>query len=814
MFLNYLKIGFKILYRQRSYSLLNITGLALGIAVFVFIFLYVQSELRFDRHWDSSENIYRITTDYALSSNKEEIALTPFLLAEQIQNNFPQVEYSTKIFFTDPSDVNDMSSLIYKGEVYEVPDITLGDSNVFRVFDYDFVEGNSDKVLSRPNSMAISTEVAQMIFGSENALGKKLRTHIREYTITGVFEKKCRPSHLSFDAIVSVNSIPASDIEMLNADWFWMNCYTYIKLSDQVSKADFEYELNEFATKKIAEFIEKEEINISGYTNYSLESITDVHFNKSLLYDNPDNTDKDYLMVFAIIAGFILLMASINYINLATARSLKRAKEIGVLKVLGAVRRQLALQYISESLILTGLAFVIALSLVEILMPQFNLLVGKDLTLIGSLFSQGGILFGSLLVLLIFVLSILSGIFPATVLSYLQPVNALRGNKILVRRDGSQQYSTGLLRKFLVTVQYVVTTGMIVSTIIIFQQMSFLKQHELGFNDKNILVINLPQDTSFRQRTVDFIEEFSNKESISEAALTGNVPGYTAGKRMFFTADSTVLMTFNFFLVGHNYLKLLEIPLIEGQFFENKPNNDSLAFYIINQAAADTIKAKKLIGSYLKSTFGKSGKIVGIVRNFHFSSLYTDIEPLVLALSDKRARYALLKIKPEKQQEAIELLTSVWKKYNKNQYLHYVLLSDKLKSLYSGDYKMLSLFTYFSIFVIFISSLGLYGLSAFLIEQRTKEIGIRKVLGGSAKRILFLLIKDYLKLVLLAGLIASPIVYLFMGRWLDMFATSIEMSLWYFLIGIIASMSIAFLTVFVRVYKVINESPSLALGYE
>jgi len=814
MFLNYLKIGFKILYRQRSYSLLNISGLALGIAVFVFIFLYVQSELRYDRHWDGSENIYRITTDYAISSNKEEIALTPFLLAEQIQNNFPQVEYSTKMFFTDPSDVNDMSSLIYKGEVYEVPDITLGDSNIFKVFDYDFIEGNPETVLSKPNSMVISTEVAQMIFGSEKALGKQLRTHIRKYTITGVFEKRCRPSHLNFDAIVSVNSLPAGDIKMLNSDWFWMNCYTYVKLSDNVSKADFEYELNEFATKKIVEFIEKEEINISGYTSYALESITDVHFNKSLLYDNPDNTDKDYLMVFAIIAGFILLMASINYINLATARSLKRAKEIGVLKVLGAVRQQLALQYISESLILTGFAFVIALSLVEILMPQFNRLIDKDLTLIGSLFSQGGILFGSLLVLLIFVLSILSGIFPATVLSYLQPVNALKGNKILIKRDGRQQYSTGRLRKFLVTVQYVVTIGMIISTIIVFRQMSFLKQHELGFNDKNILVINLPQDTSFRHKTVDFIEEFSNKEGISEAALTGSVPGYTAGKRMFYTADSTDLMTFNFFIVGHNYLKLLEIPLVEGQFFDNAPTNDSMALFMINQVAADTMKAKDLIGSYLKSTFGKNGKIVGIVRNFHFSSLYNDVEPLVMALTDKRARYALLKIEPDKQAEAIETLKTVWKKYNKNQYLHYVFLSDKLKSLYSGDYKMLSLFTYFSIFVIFISSLGLYGLSAFLIEQRTKEISIRKVLGGSAKRILFFLIKDYLKLVLLAGIIASPIVYLFMGRWLDMFATSTDMSLWQFLTGIIVTMLIAFVTVFVRVFKVINESPSLALDCE
>ena len=814
MLFNYLKIGFKILYRQRSYSLLNIIGLSLGIAVFVFIFLYVQSELRYDKHWNSSDKIYRITTDYYLNENSELVALTPFLLAEQIQNNFSDVEYSTKLFFTDPSDVNDMSSLIYNDEVFEVPDITLGDSSVFKIFDYPFLEGQPDIALTKPNSMVISTQVAQMIFGDDKALGKKLKTHIREYTITGVFEKTCRPTHLTFDAIVSVNSLPEKDIKLLNSDWFWMNCYTYIKLKDGVDYQEFEYTLNEFAIKKIGDYLKEEDITINGSTNFALEKISAVHFNKTLLYDNPGNIDKTYLLVFAIIAGFILLTASINYINLATARSFKRAKEIGVFKVLGAVKKQLSLQYISESLILTTLAFVIALSMVEILMPQFNKLVDKDLTLVSSLFSESGILFGSLLVLLIFSLSIISGIFPAFVLSSLKPVNVLKGNKMLIGRVGNHRYSAGGLRKLLVTIQYIVTIAMIISTLIIYQQLIFLKNHDLGFKAEDIMVINLPQDTSFRGRAVNFVDELAESNYIDQATMAGNVPGYTAGKMMFYTDDSSNIQTMNFFMAGNNYFQLLEIPLVEGRFFSEKLDNDTSIKYIINQTAADTLKMHEIIGSKLKSTNDREGTIIGIVRDFHFSSLYTNIEPLVIVLTKKRARYALLKIKNDNHDAALVHITNIWGKYNKNQYLHYTYLDSKLDSLYRGDYKMLALFIYFSIFVIFISSLGLYGLSSFLIEQRTRELGIRKVLGGSANNILILLVKDYLKLVLLAGIIASPLVYFLMSKWLNMFSKSIEINGWYFAIGIISTLLIAFTTVFVRVYKVIKEPPSLALSYD
>jgi putative ABC transport system permease protein len=793
---------------------LNIIGLSLGIAVFVFIYLYVQSEFRYDRHWKDYDKIYRITTEYNLNDQSELVALTPFVLADKIEKNLSGAENATKIFFSDPSDVNDMSTLIHNDKVFEVPDITLGDSNVFRIFNFNFIEGDYYSSLNKPNSIVISTEVAKMIFGNEKALGKKLKTHIREYTITGVFEKKSRPTHLFFDAIVSVNSLPEEDTKMISSDWFWMSCYTYVKLKDGYQKRDFEYELNEYTNKQIREFVEREELSIKGYSNFSLEEIYDVHFNTSLLYDNPENIDKLYLYVFAIIAGFILLTASINYVNLATARSLKRAKEIGVFKVLGAFKKQLSLQYISESLILTTLAFILALSLVELLMPQFNILVDKDLTLIGSLFSNDGIVFGLLLVFMILLLSVVSGIFPAFVLSYLRPANVLKGNKLFLSKHGKARFTTGGLRKLLVTIQYIVAIGMIISTIIIYQQMMFLKKQDLGFDSHNVMVINLPQDTAFSERAHEFIDKLADNENIEMLSVAGNLPGYTSGRMMYYTSDSTNIQSLNFFIVGSHFFKLLGIPLLEGGFFNEDKNHAKDRKYIVNRTAADTLGEDNIIGSILHSTTGSSGEIIGVVRDFHFSSLYKGIEPLVIMFSDRQARYVLIKIKENKSKDVIGHIASVWNKYNSTQYLHYTFLDQKLESLYKGDYKMLSLFTYFSLFVIFISSLGLYGLSSFLIEQRTKELGIRKVLGGSANNILMLLAKDYLKLVALAGIIASPIVYILLGKWLNMFALSIKMQIWEFAAGIVIVLLIAFITVFIRARKVMHEKPSKSLMVE
>lgn len=818
MLINYFKIGFRILNRQRSYTVLNIAGLAIGIAVFVFIYLYVQSEIRYDRSWSDNHRIYRIWNEYALDNNVEKIAISPFRLAGDLKREFPGVEAATKLFFTDPSDVNDMSSLTYNEQVFEIPDITLGDEDLFQIFDYEFLEGNPETALSEPNTMVVTADVAKQIFGDEPAIGKKLNTIIREYTVTGVIDKTCRPSHLNFDAVVSETSLPKKDLEHMSQNWFNMRVHSYIKVDDTVDVERLERRFNEYVANGIHTFIDTTGIDLSGYIKYWFEPIGEVHFNTELAYDSPSNMDFKYLIIFSIIAGFILLTASINYINLAMARSLKRAKEIGMRKVLGAFRKHLVMQHISESFIVTTFAFILALSLVEFLMPQFNMLVGKDLTLVGTLFSQEGIVFGLILIVMIVLLAVISGLFPALILSSFNPVNVLKGNNFFFSLRGKQKISAGGIRKILVTIQYVVSIGMIISTAIIFSQMNFLKDHDLGFDEQNILVINAPDDTTYMDRAERFAEAMSDHPGILGVSSTHNVPGYTYGKMMYNVGDTanTSVQTIGYYATDHDFFKVLDIPLVEGRFFEYGMEEDSIHKYIVNEAAAAYLGLENPVGAMLDAAIYEEsgGEIIGVVKNFHFFSLHSDVEPLVFMLWPKKGRYIIVEIDPDQRRAAHAHVSDTWNEYNEGHFMHKTYLDDKLQSLYAEDKKMLSIFIYFSIFVIFISSLGLYGLSSFLIEQRKKEIAIRKVLGGSENQITFLLAKNYLRLTFIAGLIASPLVYYLMSSWLNTFAFRIEITGWYFVFGILIALIFAFLTVMIRSYNAVRNSPSAALKYE
>ena len=819
MIANYFKIGLRILHRQRSYTILNVAGLAIGIAVFVFIYLYIQSEIRYDRHWSDNDRIYRIWNEYAIDGKIERVAVTPYLLSGKLQSQFnQQVEASTMIFFTDPSDVNDMSSLTYEDQVFEIPDITLSNESLFNIFDYNLIEGDPKTALFEPNSMVISTEVARQIFGDEPALGKKLRTIIREYTITGVIDKQCRPSHITFDAVVSASSLDPQDIEMMHKDWFWLNCYTYVKLADTVDAKSFEKRFNDFAMAEIEQFIDSAGVSINGYTYYHLEPVSQVHFDTTLGYDSPTNIDYTSLVIFGIIAGFILLTASINYINLAMARSLKRAKEVGVRKVLGAQRKQLTMQHISESFIVTLVAFIIALSLVEFLMPQFNQLIGRDLTLVGTLFTRQGIFFGLGLVLLITLLAIISGIFPAFILSSFNPVYVLKGNNFFFNFRGRKKISAGGIRKVLVTLQYIVSTGMIIATAIIYMQMQFLKKHDLGYDEKNVLVINTPDDTTYYHRSGEFVGELLELPGVVSVSSTMNVPGYTTGKLMFHVGDTSnmSLRTVNYYAVDEHFFDVLGLRLLKGNRFTAEMADDTVRKYIVNEAAMRFLGLDEPVGAKLDATlFARfNGEVIGVVNDFHTVSLHSEIQPLVFLLWPKKSRYILVRSNADMEAKVLDEVKATWTKYNPGNYMHYTYLDEKIKTLYSSDYKMLSLFIYFSLFVIFISSLGLYGLSSFLIEQLIKEIGIRKVLGGSENQITVLLAKDYLKLVLLAGLIATPVVYLLMNNWLDGFAMRITINGWYFVVGILLMLLLAFLTVIVRSYHAVRRSPSAALKYE
>ena len=815
---NYFKIGYRVLLRQKSYTLLNITGLIIGIAVFTFIYLYIQSEIRYDTQWTDYQSIYRVTSEYTVDGKTEEIALSPFRIAQDFRNEFPEVVSSTNMFFTDPSDINDVSSVTYQNEVFEISDITLSDQHFFEIFDYTFIEGEKDSALSKPNTMVISSVIASKIFGDQPALGKKLSTVVRGYTVVGVYENSNLPTHHNFDAIVSVSSLDKPGYDRLKKDWYWLTCYTYIKIDDTTNIDQLNFNFNEYADTERIISSKDELLDIDGFFVTNFEPVSNVHFNTDLKYDSPSNTDITYLYIFGIIAAFILLTASINYINLATARSLKRAKEIGVRKVLGASKTQLIIQYISESMIITFISFALAMSLVEFLMPQFNQLIGKNLTLVGSIFSSSGILFGIILIAMIFILALVGGSFPAFILTSFNAASVIKGDQFVMSKFGNQQFSAGFMRRFLVTVQYIVSIGMIISTLIVYAQLDFLKMHDLGFEEKNIIVINTPHDTTFKLRFNKFIKALDNNDAILEVSSASNLPGYTEGKMIFYVGDTSNqnAQALNFYRVGNNYFELLQAPLVKGRHFSNFSSNDTINNYIINEAAADFLNLDTIIGMKLNISFERNfeaGEIIGVVKNFNFSSLHRNVEPLVFLLAPDMVRYVIIKFKDGSNEEAMKHIHSVWEEFNEGSFLHSTLLETKLESLYNRDEKMLSLFIYFSVFVIFISSIGLYGLTSFLIQQRTKEIGIRRVLGGSELQIMIMLAKVYLRIVLIAGIIASAVVYFLMTSWLDTFAYHISINVWFFVFGISITLIIALSTVIIRSFKVVNESPSSSLNY-
>ncbi len=813
---SFFRLRFRVLLRERNYFLLNLAGLSIGIVVFVFIYLYVENALYYDRSWRNYPHIYRVNETYSTGGKAEKMALTPYLLADRLKDHFPGIIASTRLFFTDPSDKNDVSSVNYQGKMYDIPNLTIGDARVFQIFNYRFTEGQPDSCLRQPNSMVLSTTMKQKIFGNRPALGKKLTTSIRTYTVTGVFDNTHRPSHLEFDAIISANSLGKEELKQLNTNWFWMNCYTYVEVADTVNVKNLTRRINYFADTAISHFIKTQKIKISGYLLFELQPIASIHFSQGLLYDSHSNINIGYLYIFVIVALFILLMASINYVNFATARALKRVREIGIRQVLGAFRKQLLMQYISESLLITFMAFVLSLSVAEILMPAFNRLINRHITLADSLFSGTGLTFGFLLMLFMVGLALFSGSMPAFILSTLQPVEVLGGRGVVLRQGKKHILTATGLRKILVVIQYSVAIGVIVATMIMAAQIHYVKNRPLGFDKNNVLIVNAPADTSFRGRAKAFVQALQSDTSIRQVAVAANLPGYLTGKILVRANDSATgnLQTLDAFFVGYHYFNVLGIPFIQGGNFRSVPENDTLEHFIINESAVKFLGLKHPVGRFLYTPYTKKGVIIGVVKNFNFSSLHEQVAPLVFVLTPHLVQYVVLRIAPRKQNEAIQHLQNVWKRFNKGYTLYYTFLGQKLNTLYSSDQKLLSLFFYFSLFVIFLSALGLSGLSSFLIAQRSKEISIRKVLGGSEKRIVFMLVKEYVLLVLLAGLIISPVVWYFMQKWLNSFAYHIHLNLCYFITGITLVLLLAFVTVLLQALYRVRQQPVEALKYE
>ncbi len=807
---SYLLFSFRNLRRQGVYSLINIFGLTVSMMAFILIFLYLQGEYAYDKCWSDYQNIYRINESLIFNEREDHFALASYNVSQAMKHDYPEIEASALIYHSSYSDDGPGITIWHGDKMLQLPSYSVADADFFKVFDYPFVEGDPQTALMEPRSLVISKHAADNFFEGESAIGKLLRINRSSYTVTAVIDTDACKTHLQFDALMSFSTLSNSVIEQMQRDWFWLIGYTYVKFRDKDAHIGFDEKLQLLVEQKIKPWIDG--LSIEGDISLHKESIRDIHFNTRLQYDSHSNTNKRFVHMFGFIAAFLLLIASINYMNLATARSLKRAREIGVRKAVGAFRSQLVFQFLSESLLYTLLAFLLALTFTHLMLPFFNSLIGIELTLKSLLTENKGLSF-ILLFLVILFLGFLSGSFPAFVLSAFKPVKVLRPGLHLSYGNG---FRSAHLRKGLVVLQFVISIGLIISTIVINRQLTFMRKHDTGIHMDQVMVIHYPSDSTLYSKREVIKQQMLGIPEVTHVSASNNLPGYKSGRLMFFLGDTAkpVVHTMNLYRVDHDFFDLLDVRLSAGRVFSKEYPNDASSSFVVNRAAAEFMGYENPVGVNMNCGIGVKGKIVGMVENFHYASLHNPIEPLVFILNDDRASFLAVRFQTHKPATAIDEIAEVWQDFDRNHYMNYGFLDTHFEQQYMREQHMLSLFGYFSLLVVLISCLGLFGLSAYTAEQRKKEIGIRKILGSSSYAIVQLLIREFSLLVLIAGALALPLSWYFMVSWLDGFAYRVWLNPLWFGLGLLLALSIALLTVFSQAFKAVSANPAEAIKYE
>jgi len=804
MIKNYFITAWRNLWRNKTYSIINILGLTAGTVCCLYILLYVKEQYSFDNQHKNADRIFRITTDVITSDKTDKMATISPVILPAIQKDFPEVEEAVRV--VNRSDVNEHLFRAGDKAIY----ITKGyyaDSNFFKVFTYRFREGTMAHCLDKPLSMVISSDVAKRLFGNETAVNKTVtmtdRFGTNDFFITGVFDEKYVRSHISPNFIMNIYSGSLGGFIRNSSNWAFDNsAHGYVKLKPGTDTKLFEAKLTAYVAKN-----GKEQLMEAGYSKVMhLQSLRDIHVYSNLDSEIDKNSNSKFLTILLIIAAFIQLIACINFMNLSTARSASRAKEIGVRKSAGAGKLSMIKQFLGESLLLSCISISLALPLFYVLLPYFNDISQYNLS--ADVFSNSAI--WRMVIALIIITGLLAGSYPAFYLSSFKAIEVLKGNF-------RHHLSSVSLRKGLVVFQFIISIGLIIAVVIIRNQVKFIQNKELGFNKEQKLVIPVRSREAILNSEA-YKNEISRLVEVNKVAGALYSPGfkieedidlYKQGKTM----NDARQVFFN--AVDENYFDAMGIPLVAGR---NFTRTDTLHQVIINETAA------KELGLSISEAPGQNlytgtdsnmmtFHIVGVLKDFNFASLHENIKPLFfqynyrypnLIVSANTANYSGL----------IAKLQTIWKSFNPQAPFEYSFLDENIQKQYETENTLLRIINSFTILAIFICCLGLFGLAAFMAEQRVKEIGIRKVLGASVSSITTLLCKDFLKLILISVVIVSPIAYYFMHKWLQDFAYRTTIGWWIFVtVGVIALL-IALFTVSFQSIKAALANPVKSLRTE
>jgi putative ABC transport system permease protein len=788
MFANYLKIAYRNLLKYKAYTLTNIIGLAVGIAATICILLYIQFELSYDNFHEKAGSIYRVSVVSKKEGKVEgdSPAFTP-PIGPAMKKDFPEVENFVRL------STRRVAYLSSDERAFKIDGIRHADSTLSGIFSFEWLAGNPKQALANPYAIVLTPPIAERLFGNENPLNKVIKLDNRDsYQITGIIKAPPANSHIQFNALISFVTLYKDPNRFM--DWDGGNQYiTYVKLADNASPQAVESKFPDFMWGYINEKYAGISIRLEPY----LQPLRDVH----LYYDDGSNTLRTNLYIFAAVALLILFIACVNFVNLTTARATRRAKEVGVRKVLGAGRPNLVKQFLGESILLTLAAFCFAIFLVEIFSPLYQDLLGKPLqaSLFANLKDMGWLLG------MVLAVGIVAGCYPAFYLASFQPAKTLKG-AITAGKNRSK------FRNALVVLQFAISIALITCTFLANRQLDFMKQKELGFDKDNIVVLPLVGDEA-QSKYQSLKVELSKLPDVLAVTASSDVPynGFTSNG--YFPEGHKNPLMIHVVDVDGDFLQAFNLELVEGRNFSSEFATDKTA-YLINETLAQMLSWDDSIGK----TIVRNGKhqVIGVVKDFHFATLHDRIEPLIITSQPWLDRFENLsvKIKSTNVAETMGAIKRVWQQAAPFTPFDYWFLDEAFGRLYKSEQRFQEIFFYFSALAIFIALLGLLSLASFFTEQRTKEIGIRKVLGASAMSVVNLLSKDFLKLVVLANLIAWPFAYYFMNRWLQDFAYRVNIGWWVFAISGALALVVALITVSAQALKAALANPVEALRYE
>ena len=807
MFKNYLKIALRNIKRQKVYSFVNIIGLAIGMTCCFLILLWVQDELSYDRYHEKADRIFRVYGRGLINTNEINQAYSPAPMARTLLAEFPEVSQSGRIF--NPGELN----VQYENKKFTEDTFLFADASILDIFTFPLIRGDIARALNQPNSVVVTQETALKYFGNDDPMGKTITLNdTNDFTITGVMENIPHNSHFHFNFLGSLISLDFSRSPL----WISNTYYTYVLLAEGCSSGDMERQFPALVAKYMGPQIVQElgmtydQFVASGnHYGFHLQPITDIHLHSNLDFELEANGENAYVYVFSAIAVLILLIACLNYMNLATARSAGRAMEVGVRKVLGSNRVQLTRQFLGESVLYSFIALLIAVVLVQLVIPYFRNLTGKPFDLRNI--SIGSVVLG--FVGIVIFVGMMAGGYPASFLAGFKPVSVFAG------RSRSGQNNKGL-RNCLVVFQFCITIFLFIGTFVIYRQLVFIQKRKLDFDKEQILLIRGGQ--ALGNRYVVFKEEILKHPRIFHATSSNTIPGKRFGSSGYRRENGSdvemhLMIDVN---ADEDFINTYGMELLRGRTFSRERSADASSSIVINEVASKTFGFEDPVGKMIFQTNpDPSGEdspfvIIGVVKDFHFESLHQLIRPLNIRLTSTAQRYISIRIASQDIHETIHHIQSQWQQFVPGRPLDYTFFDSEYDNLYAAEQRTGKIFTVFSILAIVITCLGLLGLTSYTAEQRTKEIGIRKTLGASVSGIIWHLTKEYLKWILLSNIIAWPVAYIYSQKWLQNFSYRTGISVWTFILTTGLTLIIALISAGNQSVKAAMANPVDSLRYE